>query len=240
MKYSILSIAFSLFLGSCGLLKKPAATEPVETSIGQQWTHMSASYQCEIVLAGNEMAGTMRVKMKRDSILWFSIKAAFGLQVAKGVITGDSAHILNTLQGEYYALPLEELEKRMQLPAKVSSIQKLWAGEELTRELEMVQESKDSVFQGKIQPFLDYFVTFNDSGVESNRFVKKAPDRTLTATYTEFTHWSIYPVASKWDIAIEDELNTVRLKMQLKNVSFDNIPSYPFRVPEGYKRVGVL
>ena len=234
-------LLFTLFISSCGLLKQPSPeVEQLQPSINDEWQHISSSYQCEIQFGGNEYSGTLRLKMKRDSIIWFSIKAAFGLQIARGIINQDSAHILNVIQGEYYVLSLEELERRMQLPAQVSSIQKLLTGETLTDDLVMIPGSKDSTFWGKSEPFKDYSTSISDTGVVFNSFVKKNPDRTLIAQYQWFSKWSEYPIAAKWFIQVKDELNTIRLEMQLRNVSFSTIPSYPFSIPEGYKRVKLL
>jgi hypothetical protein len=234
-------LLFTLLFSSCGLLKKPnPEVEQLQPSLSDEWQHISSSYQCGIQFGGNEYSGTLRLKMKRDSIIWFSIKAVFGLQIARGVINQDSAHILNVMQGEYYALSLEELERRMQLPAQVSSIQKLFTGETLTNELVKIPGSKDSTFWGKSEPFKDYSTSISNTGVVFNSFIKKNPDRSLVAQYQSFTKWKVYPIAAKWFIQVKDELNTVRLEMQLRNVSFSTIPSYPFSIPEGYKRVKLL
>jgi hypothetical protein len=234
-------LILTLLFSSCGLLKQHSPeAEQLQPSLRDEWQYVSSSYQCGIQFAGNEYTGTLRLKMKHDSIIWFSIKAAFGLQIARGIIKKDSAHILNVMQGEYYALSLEELENRMQLPAQVSSIQKLFTGETLTDDLVKIPGSKDSTFSGKSEPFKDYSTSISDTGVIFNSFVKKNPDRSLIAQYLSFTKWKVYPIAEKWFIQVKDELNTVRLEMQLRNVSFSTIPSYPFSIPEGYKRVKLL
>ena len=234
-------LIFTLLFSSCGLLKKSSPeVEQLQPSLSDEWQYIHSSYQCGIIFGGNEYNGILRLKMKRDSIIWFNIKAAFGLQIARGIIDKDSAHILNVMQGEYYALSLEELEKRMQLPAQVSSIQRLFTGEALTDDLVMVPGSKDSTFSGRSAPFLDYSTSLSDTGVVFNSFVKKDPDRSLVAQYQYFTKWKVYPIAAKYFLQIKDELNNVRLEMQLRNVSFSTIPSYPFSIPEGYKRVKLL
>lgn len=118
MRYTALWVTFGLLLFSLGACKNkrlPAA-EPARApqqnltedpafadsmsgkvnAFALDWKTLNAKVKVEV--AGNQLTASLR--MQRDSIIWMSLSAALGIEVARIMITPDSLFYLNRLNGE--------------------------------------------------------------------------------------------------------------------------------------------
>ncbi len=59
------------------------------------WDYIAAKYDVDAKMGTQELSGTLSLRMKKDSVLWFSVSVAMGIQVAKGMLVGDTLHVLD-------------------------------------------------------------------------------------------------------------------------------------------------
>lgn len=203
---------------------------------GLNWEHFNGRYNIDIDLGnGQTYNGSMNFRMKRDSIFWFSITASIGFQIAKGLIINDTLHGLDLLQKNYYRVALKDLQTSTQLPAQIGALQRLFTGEILSELIYF--DFKDSSFHGDETFYPGYLVRLDDSNkVIQNSLNDNIHQRYLWADYIErlATEQSQLSVATQSSIYLKDALNTIRLDVRLKTYGFEPIPSYPFKVPNGY------
>ncbi len=229
--------------------------EPVVEPLS--WNHFTAKYDFNASLnnpsqkAAEEVAGTLSIRMRKDSILWFTVSASIGIQVMKGIIRKDSAFVLDNFNKKAYLLSLEDLNKINDLPANLQAIQKIFTGELLTSKLLRDQSSEyaesalgSECFTGVEPQFKNYSVALSNQNV--SQFQLKEPNRggsldvffpTRISTDKGKHPEEIRLVASK----IEEQAAQpkVRLNLSLKTARFDFIPSYPFFIPSDYERVDI-
>lgn len=117
-------IAFLVLLlaaTSCASRKKTVAPIPPQSF---EWLTANMDIQAE----GNgmnfdDLSGQMR--MRKDSLVWLSVTASMGIEVARAKVSTDSVWILNRLEKTYLAEPLDTLSAQLGMPLSLSLIQTL-------------------------------------------------------------------------------------------------------------------
>jgi len=61
---------------------------------------------------GKTTRGTLNLRAKKDSILWFSLTPGLGIEAARGVITQDEIKIKDRISGDAIDMGFEEFEER--------------------------------------------------------------------------------------------------------------------------------
>jgi hypothetical protein len=222
--------------------------EPVVEPLN--WNYLTAKYDFDAELSNSiekgseEVSGTISIRLRKDSIMWFTVSASIGIQVMKGIIRSDSAFILDNFNKKAYLMSLEDLNKINDLPANLSAIQKLFTGELLTNKLVRdkssdfaLQNSTQSCFSGVDAQFVNYSVVLNEEQVSGFQLRKSERNTVLNAFFPnrEQTELGKHPTEIKMDV--KSDLSKVRLNLSLKTVRFEFIPSYPFFIPKDYERV---
>ena len=117
-------IAFLVLLlaaTSCASRKKTVAPVQPQTF---EWLTANMNIQAE----GNgmnfdDLSGQMR--MRKDSLVWLSVTASMGIEVARAKVSTDSVWIVNRLEKTYLAEPLDSLATQLGMPLSLSLIQTL-------------------------------------------------------------------------------------------------------------------
>ena len=230
-------------------IEKEIPEPTLSTSI--DWEYLSARYDTEISDGKDfNQSISMNVRMKKDSIIWFTASMAF-FKLANGIITKDSIHILDHINSRYYPLstvnnigiPLPNLFQNIQellfIGNPVSEI-KHWDNN-IYRDSFEYQNKKDS-----LPSTVYYFAQKNELLVDSQSFEFKSGSTIsykdvktlLSFTYLDRddsdTKFPI-PNVSNAELSQNDQLRG-RLKFELRTARFDRITSYPFSIPEGYEK----
>lgn len=93
-----------------------------------QWTHFTAKYDVEAAYQNQPISGTLSIRMKKDSIVWFSFSVAMGIQVAKGMITNDTIKLLDLYNKKYYEYPINQLGFNLGIPLGLTQAQRFFLG----------------------------------------------------------------------------------------------------------------
>ena len=106
---------------SCASRKKTVAPKPPHAF---EWLTANMDIQAE----GNgmnfdDLSGQMR--MRKDSLVWLSVTASMGIEVARAKVSTDSVWIVNRLEKTYLAEPLDTLSAQLGMPLSLPLIQTL-------------------------------------------------------------------------------------------------------------------
>ena len=106
---------------SCASRKKTVAPRPAAS---YEWLTAKLDIDAENNnLPFNELSGQLR--MRKDSIVWISVTAPMGVEVARAKINHDSVWILNRLEKTYMAESLESLSTQFHRPLSLALVQNL-------------------------------------------------------------------------------------------------------------------
>lgn len=221
------------------------------SSTNINWEYLSARYDTEISDGKdfNESI-SMNVRMKKDSIIWFTASMAF-FKIATGIITKDSIHVLDHINSRY--IPLSTVNNiGVPLPNLFQNIQELlFIGNPISeitnwdynmyRDSFEYQNKKDS-----LPSTIYYFAQKNALLVDSQSFEFKSGSTISNQDVQTLLSFAYHqrddnnakfpiPVISIAELSQNDQLRG-RLKFELRTARFDRITSYPFSIPEGYEK----
>lgn len=66
-----------------------------------------------------------QIRMRNDSLIWISVTATLGIEVARAKISNDSVWVLNRLEKTYLVEPLDILAEKLGMPLSLPLIQTL-------------------------------------------------------------------------------------------------------------------
>jgi hypothetical protein len=120
---------FSMLLAGCA--KKPqlyTSDEVMEEFSPNYFKFKYLTARGRIVLEegnGKTTKGTVYLRAKNDSAIWFSMTPGLGLEAVRGIITKDKVRIKDRMNGEDVNMSFEEIEDRFELKLSFELLQNL-------------------------------------------------------------------------------------------------------------------
>jgi len=131
----IIFLCFLVF-SSCGLMKKNTVTENYFSSaenakeliekinsqnISPEW--LSLNTKIKVDQNDKQTNLSAQIRVKKDSVIWVSIKAPLGIEVIRTVITPDSVYFMNRLNKTYLIKPISHLNQVIKADISYSQLQ---------------------------------------------------------------------------------------------------------------------
>ncbi|MDP5120796.1 MAG: DUF4292 domain-containing protein [Spirosomaceae bacterium] len=186
------------------------------------------------------------IQVKKDSIIWVSV--AVGLEVARGIITPDSAIFLDRLNRNVYQFGYQELSEFMGFNISFDLVQALLVGNMpiYVRDEDVVTENggfitvKQNVGELEVENTIDAFKN-KLTRVLAQR--ANAPNR-LVITYADFTKTENGEIPQRIEtrvekLAVETETTT---SINIEHNKFEFLERdlrFPFSVPKSYTPVSL-
>lgn len=214
------------------------------TLANPEWKYFTGRYELDADLGENSMTLNFSLRMKRDSIMWFSVSIpSIGIQVAKGLITNDTAKILDLYNKTYYYIPVSQLDQLLGTRLDLQKLQATFMGHPLVDSGALVNLPGKSVpntnvFLTPIQN-TDYQVITaitqnNNEVVKSSIFSNINPKQNFVINNSNFQKQENINVPTLIKLLMQDAEKSAQLDFSLKTARFDAIPSYPFVVSSEY------
>jgi Domain of unknown function (DUF4292) len=181
------------------------------------------------------------VRMQKDSILWISITAIFGIEGVRAIITKDSIKILNKQDKLYTARSVSYLQEISDLPLTLSDLQNLIIGNPvfLGPVISSYSKSPGTISLYSKGDFFKTLLTVNDGdrSLQSCKLddVDEQRNRTCFLKYAEYEDKKIPSFSTKREINISEKGKTA-VKLHFKQYDFNETLSFPFSVPKSYEK----
>ncbi|MFT6216225.1 MAG: hypothetical protein ACJAS3_002633 [Roseivirga sp.] len=191
-----------------------------------------------------KMKATANIRIKKDSIIWFTLTPGLGYEAARGIITKDSLIMINRVDKEYYAYSFQTLSEKFNFELSYELFQSVLVGD-----LPIPQTAEDDIVskgnQFTIVQRVGDLQLFNQIGVKTKKLEKLKASKednpnTLELKYSDFKMLQVYIFAYKADmtlqyiqgnkkgeISIDIEHNRARIEEKKLN--------FPFSIPRGYE-----
>jgi hypothetical protein len=232
MKKITFRIALIIFIANISLSNYVNA-QSVDSAT---WNCFTGKYDLDYSDGQDDYSGNLSLRMKKDSILWFSISAVLGIQILKGKITIDSAFILDLYSKKYYSLAIQDLSKLqsiMPVAANLRSLQELFLGGKIVKDYTFT-DSMGLAFRG-LPPNGNLHGKIENSQIKEYVVKNKGGKDNFQINYEKRLGKDEYYVPEVMVVRSESDSKIVRLNFSLKSASFEVIPSYPFAIPKDYK-----
>lgn len=193
----------------------------------------------------NNISATANIRIKKDSLIWFSITPALGIEAARGLITKDSLFLMNRLNKEYVVHDFVSLSQRFNFEMDFNLLQAMLLGNMPIEKTPDALVSRDQNFyhvkQAEGNVSADNFISARTMKVERVQLVQEPEGNALTMLYDNFNMVGNYalPFSSVFSLVYKNEGNQVntQLNMEYNRAEIIDTPlSFPFSIPPKYER----
>ncbi|NNJ55561.1 MAG: DUF4292 domain-containing protein [Bacteroidia bacterium] len=199
------------------------------------YNYLEMRGKASIIRDGKTNNVSMHFKMKKDSILWgrFSL---FGFEIGRVKITKDSFFLVNSMQSEYMLYDNQYLEEFIGFRAEVGQIQSLLLGNApfdssmyaLNKE-EMKLEANEGIATNTLELNSDFRTLLSNI---------LTPDTTQKADiqYDTYENLNNKLMPKNVNISVKNSRQALDVVLNYQVVNSNTITTFPFSIPNGYKR----
>lgn len=179
------------------------------------------------------------LRMKKDSLIWVSVNAIFGIEAMRLLISKDSVKILDKQNKVYTARSISFLQEVTGLPLDLKSMQDLLIGNVIFLEPEIASFNKTGneltlLSMGYFFRNLAVF-NFDDYSILKSQLVSVDPasDRSADLFYEKYVNNSGIKFSEVRKININDT-KKLMIDMEFKQYDFNEELTFPFSIPANY------
>jgi len=245
-------LAGSLFIAGCGTSKKAGKNSLKERNssflMEQMIRHqVSAEWfegRAKVGYTGEylSMGVSATVRMKKDSVLWLSVKK-LGFEAARVLITTDSVYVLDRINNQYGVQSFDWLEKQFSIPASLHTLQMIFLGNPIffnTRDVQSeIVEATYHLFHKGDNINSNYWLDGRDLSLQQMSFDDERYKRSFDYELLEYQTTADKQKFSYFRNLEIDSQETGKAKVEIRFSEIElNVPkSIRFDIPKRYTRI---
>jgi len=181
------------------------------------------------------------VRLKKDSILWVNINAALGFDAFRVLITPDSVKVINKLNRTVQLRSVGYLQELTKIPMTFSDLQNLLVGNPIFLDSNINSYKKDDKTISLISLGILFkhllTVSKEDFTLQHSKLddVDAIRARTASLTYGDYQLKNGVRFSTYRKITVSEK-SKLDIEMEFKQFDFNADLSFPFKIPENYKR----
>jgi hypothetical protein len=180
------------------------------------------------------------IRMYKDSTIWISVNAIFGIEGLRALITKDSIKILDKQNKLYTVRSIEYLQEVSSLPVDLHSLQDLLMGNAIFLDSNIVSYSKsgNAISLLSIGKIFKNLVTLNEGDHVILRSklddVDELRNRTGDLTYADYENKRGVNFSTIRKISFAEK-KKLDIRLEYKQYNFNEELTFPFSIPKNYK-----
>lgn len=235
-------------LASCKATKNTMAVKPEKVPtevlmdsiqkqhIDFQWLSMKARVDYDNGKKSENF--TANIRMRKDSVIWVSITALMGVEVARMMITKDSVEVLNKLKKEHTKKPFNLLDNVAPFKVDIGVLQDLLLGNYV---LDTTGEKRSKV--DKYQHLLEvdndklninYFLNGVTFLLENVDMKEKSTGRQLTVELQDYQNPDGHEFSYERTLQFKADKKKMKLHLKFSRLTWDEPLTFPFYVSDKY------
>lgn len=246
---NILLLFFAvLVLGSCS--KQGAiftrSLDRSELNIQQlEFDYLSIKSKVELKETHKVTKVTALIRMKKDSLVWFNLSGALGVQGMRGIISQDSVYIINRVNSEYATYSFADISEEFNFPIDFAIVQSMIIGDMPKPEVAeqyVKREGKKYVIRQSIENILiDNYIDEETMKLVEVQVNERATDNELKLMYKDFRvlNDQAFPYSAFASLLHFNEFGELETQMSIEHVRVE-VPEkdlrFPFNIPNKYVR----
>jgi len=179
------------------------------------------------------------LRMYKDSVIWISVNAIFGIEGLRALITKDSVKILDKQNKLYTARSIEYLQEVSSLPVDLSTSQDLLIGNAVFLDSNIVSYTKfdNSISLLSIGKIFKNLLTLNEGRLIQRiklDDVDELRNRTGDLTYGDYENKRGVNFSTIRKISFAEK-KKLDIRLEFKQYNFNEDLTFPFSIPKNYK-----
>jgi len=234
-KLYITALLSVIILSSCNLLKKSNTDNNSSNNISlsekelikkinsqnisPEWTSLNS--KIKVNKEGQEVTINAHIRIKKDSIIWISVKAPLGIEIFRTMITSDSVYYMNRMNKNYFIKHISHIREVVKADVSFIKLQEIiFASPNIT----VLNSNKENY-----EILKDIFRVYKME-------LQEEEDKKVSIRYSDYKVFSdigglYFPQKIFIDIKSEEvfiaEINYTKIK-------FNKTSSISFKIPKSY------
>lgn len=205
------------------------------------FTTFSAKARAAYNNAEGKEEATAYVRLKKDSVLWVSLRGPLGIEGFRILITTDSVKIMNVLKKNIQFKSISFLHEITGIPFDFAALQDMIVGNPVFIDSNINSYSSDSNYlqiamTGRLFKHLAIIDNKDYKIVESKLTSINHTNRTCDIEYDGYDNSAGIPFSTERKISLTDETK-LDINLNFKQFTFNHPVTFPFNVPGNYKRL---
>ena len=191
---------------------------------------------------GNEEA-TAYIRLKKDSVMWLSLRGPLGIEGFRILITKDSVTVLNLLKKNVQYRSIVFLQQFTSIPFDFSALQDLVVGNPIFIDSNIHSYTTDSNNLQVLMPgtIFRHLITLDNTDYKLLHSklddINPAKTRSCNLFYSGYDNTNGVPFATQRKISVAEQSANTDIDLNFKQYNFNQPLTFPFNVPANYKRL---
>ena len=206
-------------LNDSSLLEKELIKKINSQNISPDWTSLNS--KIKVNKEGQEVTINAHIRIKKDSIIWISVKAPLGIEIFRTMITSDSIYYMNRINKNYFIKHISHIREVVKADVSFIKLQEIiFASPNIT----VLNSDKENY-----EILKDIFRVYKME-------LQEEEDKKVSVRYSDYKVFSelgglYFPEKIFIDIKSEEgftaEINYIKIK-------FNKTSSISFKIPKSY------
>ena len=243
-------IALTLFLFACGSNKdvvtssleyrssKSIVKKVNENHLDYNW--FSAKLSGKIEIDGEDTPVSANLRIRKDSVIWLSVSALLGIEVARIQITPDSLKLMNRINKTYWVGDFEDLEASYGVPAKYKQLEQVLVGQislENCKMRSIVSENKYLLFNRNNKEITQSKVWIDNRFLIQTLLLENALQQSLTVRYLDYEKYAQRWVPLKLNLLFANNEQQTKVNFTYSKYSINTPKIVNFKIPHSYAQM---
>ena len=110
-------------LNDSSLLEKELIKKINSQNISPDWTSLNS--KIKVNKEGQEVTINAHIRIKKDSIIWISVKAPLGIEIFRTMITSDSVYYMNRMNKNYFIKHISHIREVVKADVSFIKLQEI-------------------------------------------------------------------------------------------------------------------
>lgn len=191
-----------------------------------------------------QVNGNAHIRIKKDSVIWFSVSPSIGIEATRVMITKDTAIVINRMDKEYYVFNFDEISRYFDFRIDYDLIQSIILGNlarPIDQRTKIAKENQYVLIKQTSGPLdLQSYVLAENKKIETVLINERATSNFLTLKYGEFeeTGGYLFPNICQVNLTYKAKkgplVTSINLEHRKAEIS-DKPLKFPFNIPDKYE-----
>jgi hypothetical protein len=257
MKYKLLILAFFfLVFTSCKSKKNVVANNTIEVVsakkvINDHYEHtfnketISANINAKYQDAKSSVSLNIKLRLEKDKTIWMSA-TKMGFPIAKIMITPTSVQYYEKLDKTYFDGDFSLLSSWLGTDLNFAKVQDLLVGQAVLNLKEEKYDIKITNNSYELKPkrlndlyAILFFMNPGNHKLDKQQIQNPKKEQLLDISYPTYTEIEGEQFPKTIDIEVIDMKKITSVNLEYKLVEFNKELTFPFEIPEGYKKISL-
>ena len=240
-------IALALFLFACGSSKdvvtsflENRSSKLIIKKVNQNhldYNWFTAKLNGKIEVDGTDTPVSVNLRIRKDSVIWLSVSALLGIEVARIQITPDSLKLINRINKTFWTGDFEDLESTYRIPAKHEKLEEILVGQislDNQKMKSIVSENKYLLFNKNKKEHPQSKAWIDNRFLIHTFLLEDELEQSLTVRYLEYEKHAQRWVPLKLNLLLANIKQQTEANLTYSKVNINTPKNVNFNIPDSY------